>query len=256
MYKILVVEDETIIRKGMIYSFEWSKYNCVIIGEAENGKEGLEQIKLLKPDIVIADISMPLMNGIDMIREGNKLCPFASIILTGYDEFNYAKQAIKLEVSDYLLKPLSNEDLGEAIMRAKSKVIVKRNYNNLESEVSNLAEKNLMENIAFNEVSILVQNMIKYIDKNYMNKFRIEDVAMELASSPTTMNEKFKKQTGITYHDYLNRYRITKAIILIKEKQTPIYSIAEHVGFADTKYFNKVFKKYIGVSPTQLLKVI
>ncbi|MFM1603121.1 response regulator, partial [Helcococcus ovis] len=93
MYKVLLVEDELFIRRGLTYLFNWEKVNCTIIGEAENGQIGLEMIKKLNPDIVILDINMPILGGLDMLKQvKNK--NFESIILSGYDEFEYAKDAI------------------------------------------------------------------------------------------------------------------------------------------------------------------
>ncbi len=104
MYRVLIVEDEDIIRKGIAYTMDWMGMGCTIAGEACNGKEGLDKIKELEPDIVLADIMMPVMDGIEMIREAKKrgIGDFKSIILTSYADFEYAKAAIDLDVSAYL----------------------------------------------------------------------------------------------------------------------------------------------------------
>ena len=111
MYRVLIVEDEDIIRKGIAYTMDWMSMDCVIAGEAANGKEGVEKILELRPDIVVADIMMPYMNGIEMIRSTKDQVPYKSILLTSYAEFSYAKQAIDLKVSDYLMKPVEEDDL-------------------------------------------------------------------------------------------------------------------------------------------------
>ena len=114
MYRVLIVEDEDIIRKGIAYTMDWMSMDCVIAGEAANGKEGVEKILELRPDIVVADIMMPYMNGIEMIRSTKDQVPYKSILLTSYAEFSYAKQAIDLKVSDYLMKPVEEEEIRKA----------------------------------------------------------------------------------------------------------------------------------------------
>ncbi|MFM1567856.1 response regulator, partial [Helcococcus ovis] len=121
MYKVLLVEDELFIRRGLTYLFNWEKVNCTIIGEAENGQIGLEMIKKLNPDIVILDINMPILGGLDMLKQvKNK--NFESIILSGYDEFEYAKDAINQNAIAYLLKPVDYDELKNALNKAISNI--------------------------------------------------------------------------------------------------------------------------------------
>ena len=115
MYRVLIVEDEDIIRKGIAYTMDWMGMGCVITGEAANGREGIEKILELKPDIVLADIMMPYVDGIEMIRQTKSEVSYKSILLTSYAEFSYARQAIDLQVSDYLMKPVEEDELKNAI---------------------------------------------------------------------------------------------------------------------------------------------
>ena len=124
MYRVLIVEDEDIIRKGIAYTMDWMGMGCTIVGEAANGKEGLEKIRELTPDIVLADIMMPLMDGIEMIRMAKEEyeCSFKSIILTSYADFGYAKKAIDLSVSAYLMKPVDEDELKEDVAKIISEL--------------------------------------------------------------------------------------------------------------------------------------
>lgn len=118
MYKVVVVEDEEIARKGIIFTINWDALNCMIAGEAANGEEGAEVIRRLSPDIIVTDLKMPRMDGVEMIaklREQGNRAKF--IILTAYRDFKYAQSAVKLGVSDYLLKPLKDGDLEQAVTR-------------------------------------------------------------------------------------------------------------------------------------------
>ncbi len=118
MYKVVGVEDEEIARKGIICTINWEALNCTIAGEAANGEEGAAAIRRLSPDIIVTDLKMPRMDGVEMIQmlrcEGNRA---KFIILTAYGDFKYAQSAVKLGVSDYLLKPLKDGDLEQAVTR-------------------------------------------------------------------------------------------------------------------------------------------
>ena len=117
MLKVLLVEDENLIRRGLQYKLDWTEVNCVVAGEAATGQEGLSQIRALRPDIVITDIRMPDMDGLEMLREGRTVCPFHAIIISGYSEFDYAQQAIRLGVAEYLLKPVDVNELKNCLRR-------------------------------------------------------------------------------------------------------------------------------------------
>ncbi len=121
--KILLVEDEFIVRKGIIKTVDWESINCEIIGEAADGKEAVEKIKLLSPDIIITDICMKEMDGIELLKKLKEdEVDVKAIILSGYSDFNYAKSAMELGVRHYLLKPIENEKLIEAILSVRSEI--------------------------------------------------------------------------------------------------------------------------------------
>lgn len=123
MLTVFLVDDESIIRNGMKKLLNWEEIGFTLAGEAENGKEALPLILSLTPDIVITDLKMPFCDGITLATEIKKSLPTTEvIILTGYDEFEYAKQAIKIGVFDFLLKPVSPVELKETLERIKEKL--------------------------------------------------------------------------------------------------------------------------------------
>ena len=117
MLRVLIAEDEDMIRKGLVYTTDWLSMDCVVVAEAANGREGLEKIVEYKPDVVIADICMPFMDGIEMIKKASEQVRFRSILLTSYADFEYARRAIEARVSEYLLKPVDEEALGEIMKK-------------------------------------------------------------------------------------------------------------------------------------------
>lgn len=119
MFKVLIIDDEPTIRKGLINIINWKKFQCEICGEASDGVEGLEKIETYKPDLVFADINMPEINGLEMIKSAKQIVPHSKfIILSGYREFSYMQEAIKIGAFDYILKPSSIEDICEVVKRA------------------------------------------------------------------------------------------------------------------------------------------
>lgn len=120
MYKLILVDDEQEVREGILKKVEWEKYGFDIVGQAENGREALEIAERTDPDVVITDIKMPFMDGIRLSEELSKRFPTTKvIILTGFDEFEYAQKAVKLNVVEYVLKPVSANELVEILSRVK-----------------------------------------------------------------------------------------------------------------------------------------
>ncbi|MBM6614488.1 response regulator transcription factor [Desemzia sp. RIT804] len=127
MYKVLIVDDEPIVREGLEWIIEWEKYNYQIIDTAENGKEGLEKIRSLKPDLVVTDIRMPEINGIEMIRQArNEDIDCECIILSGHSDFSYAQEAIELGMLSYLLKPIDEDELIRSLSKISDEIKKKK----------------------------------------------------------------------------------------------------------------------------------
>jgi two-component system response regulator YesN len=258
MLKIVIVEDEHLIRKGLINTIDWLGMECIIIGEAANGMEGLERILELRPDLVITDIKMPLMSGVDMLQNASEQHDFEKIILTSYGEFEYAKKAIDLRVFDYLLKPIDEDKLKNVIQKVKDKIEesnILKQFKNAIKDYKNIE----LVNVEFylktsNNKSKYTQEAIKYIKENYSKKANIEEISERLAVSTSYLSRKFKDETTYTFHDFLNRFRIQKSIDLLIKAQYKVYEISYMVGFTDYKHYSTVFKKYINSSPLEFIK--
>ena len=253
MYRVVVIEDEEAIRKGIIMSIDFSALNCILIGEAGNGVEGIKLIQEKKPDIVITDVTMPLMSGIEMIEQTLEY-NYTSIIISGYDEFSYAKKAIKLGVCDYLMKPIDKEELNNVIQSIVSGF-------DLSSKISGLLkEKNQIEYIqlleTLNKEDHLVDKIMEYINLHYSEKIFLSDIADVLNYSESLLSKRFRRVTQMTFNEYLNRFRIQKSIEYMKKGTYGLTGISDICGFSDYKYFSTVFKKYTGYTPSQFTNMI
>lgn len=246
MIKVLIVEDEKIIRKGLMYSFDWESLECIVVGEAENGFEALSKISELKPEIVILDINMPIINGIELL-ENIKHLECKIIIVSGHDEFEYAKKAIHYNVSEYLLKPVDPYELKSSVLKVKKELRKDLIYKNSIDKVHNIA---ILPEKYIDDYFLVELN--KFMEKNYSFKILLDDVSEHLRVSNSYINARLKNSYNLTFNSYLNRYRVHKAILMMKKTNYAIYEISFKCGFSEYKYFSQVFKKYIGVSPTKL----
>lgn len=258
MYKILLVEDEEIIRKGIRHSMPWEELGTIVVAEASNGIDGINKIKEFQPDIVITDINMPVMDGLKMLEMTRPEYDYVPIILTGYSEFEYAREAIKHGVADYVLKPLNSSEMEEAIKRAvleyeNIKLIRRNNEANNKWESIDLLKEDTDKNI---ETDVIVEGALAIIRSDYKSKLTMADFEEKLHYSERYIGIRFQKVMGTTVIEYLNRYRIQQAIALIKAGGISISDMGAACGIGEYKYFSQVFKKYIGCSPKEYKKQI
>jgi two-component system response regulator YesN len=252
MYRVLIVEDEPIIQKGLQYKFNWLQSDCIVVGCADNGVTGIESIKTLQPDIVITDIRMPFKDGLGMLAESKHEYEYEAIILTGYGEFQYAKQAIQLGVHDYLLKPIDMKELERTLAKLVSKIREREQKESVE-RFSRVYQDVLNVNLDIEKTSHYVLEALDYVKRHYRQKITLKELCDELQVSAVVLNTKMKEETNYTFSDFLNRYRLIKALELLQNDKRLVYEVAEEVGFSEYKYFSQVFKKYIGMSPKQFL---
>ena len=251
MFKVAIIDDEPIIVEGLSKTINWSKWDARVVGFAYDGAEGLELIRKEKPDILISDIAMPNMNGLAMIAAVKSEFPLMQIaILTGYRDFDYAKEAIHLGVTRFLLKPSKHDELEEAITAMTDKL---RKYGVSGIESENKDDQNgeaqdddaILENPAS---SFIVNNALKFIRDNYKEKLKLVDVADHIYVSQWHLSKLLNKHTGKNFSEILNGIRIDKAKELLKDPAYRIVDIAEAVGFLDLAHFSRVFKKTCGIS--------
>ena len=395
MWKLIVADDEHKIRRGIVNLLDWQDYNVEITGEAEDGEIALEVITEKKPDIILLDINMPFLNGLNLLEKLKEINNKSIvIIISGYDDFHYAQKALQFNVFDYILKPVSKKNMEEIILKAVNKLdtmekennylkwvdkqlnknmdTIKKNFFsewlnnklsdeevlkemkffnidfgnsiglivlklfdklNIEivdkkwnSELLRFAIVNLL-NDKFKETNvefifdddrkniIVVSNIvdivewvnigkkleteifkylkcnviieqanatggilkikeaylkminkveekkkcspmvlltIKYIEENYyLNDLNINSISEKLEVTSSYLSKLLKKETGLSFIDYLTNIRIKKAMYIMEDPTVKIYDVAELVGYSNQHYFCRAFKKEVGVSPTE-----
>lgn len=243
MYRVCIIEDEDILREGLINGYSWDDMDCVIVGSASDGLEGYKVITKEKPNIIILDINMPIMNGIELLEKLPR-DTYAVIVISGHTEFEYAHKAIEFGVSEYLLKPIEPEELRNSIHKAIEKIKRQTAYTPTE-EIALYKALDVPQYVD----SITLTKALKYIKENYAQKISLNDLSDYTGRSHSSINNRFQKHLYMTFNDYLTRYRIQRALELIEKQQYRLYEISEMVGFNDYKYFNQVFHKIINTSP-------
>ena len=249
MYQVYIVDDAVLTRKALVMTVPWEQWDCVVVGSADDGEKAFEEIVKLSPDIVITDIRMVRMSGLEMIekcRDANIKVQF--IIISGYNEFEYAKKAMKMEVLDYILKPIDDQELYQAILRAIHRLEEQnvKKSGHLEGE-----SRQPLIDYDENNLNAYLRQALKYVRENYSSDLSVRSVAGYLNISESYLAKLFKTEINITFLEYLTRVRLRKSMELMKDKNMPIYEIAQRVGYKDYRYFSGTFKKYIGIGPKE-----
>lgn len=255
-YKLLIVEDEDLIRRGLIYSVDWRAMDCSEILEAADGQEAVEQIENHEPDIVIMDINIPFLNGLEVLERTQKQHGYSAVILTGYAEFEYARRALEVGAVRFLLKPVDFQALAEAIEDAKEARRRRLAYWEYQKAERGLRSLDLLAAVNRDApASDPVRKILEQVEQGYADKITLHDLAGELHYSETFLIRKFKEEMKIGFSEYLARYRIQKAMSLLRETRKSTEMIAEECGFLNAKYFNMVFRKHVGCSPREYAKL-
>ena len=246
--RILVADDEPIERKVISKTIQNYFGDEMEIFQAENGREAIEIFRKEDCQIALLDISMPGINGLEAaeeIRRGNQACSI--IFLTAYEEFDYAKRAIRVRALDYLLKPSTKEDLiavlEEAVYLSRQGV-AKAPLHMTEPE-----EKDEKLEVIKNQV--LTEHIREYLEMHYMEDISLQDAAEQLHYSDAYFCKFFKQNFDKSFIVYLSELRIKKAKELLADITINVKDIGQKVGYRDSSYFTKVFKRFTGVTPSE-----
>jgi two-component system response regulator YesN len=243
MWKIVVIDDDRHVVEGLKKFIQQLGPEVIYAGNAADGREALNLIRSEKPDVILTDIMMPVMDGLEMIEELRKEgYPGEIIILSGYADFQYARQALRFQVNDYLLKPMTLEELHNALKKAAARL----------SDRGRIIKTGLGWS-ADNHHRDTVDYMIRFAEENYGKNICLEDLAKKLPFSRNYLNHVFKLNTGETFTNFLIRVRMEKAKALLREGRYYVYEIAEMVGYKNIPYFSYIFRRYTGFKPSDLV---
>ena len=233
--RVLLVDDEIMIREGFKRLFNWEEHDCEVVGEASDGMEALTKIDQLKPDIAIMDINIPIMNGLKVIQMARLKHPdTAFVIVSGYDDFSYCREALRLQITDYILKPVNYEEFGTCIDNLKIALFQRRT-----SEEDSPQEERTIHGIT------------RFLQEHLAEEVSLSVLAEEFHLNPQYISQLFKSEIGVNFLAYLTNIRMEHAKKLLLTTSCSIAEVSEQSGYGDYRVFTKVFKKIEGVTPSQ-----
>ncbi|RIX53130.1 response regulator [Paenibacillus nanensis] len=233
---VMIVDDEEMIRRGLNKILSNMDLGITVIGSYGNGLDAWTHISMLEDgdlDVLITDIKMPMMDGLKLV-EKVKGKPISTIVLSGFSEFEYARKALRHGVMDYLLKPVDKSSLHELLLKVKQEKDEAPRPAEIEQDHSAVAQVRAI------------------LESEYRSCLDMEALAGHVGMSANYLSRLFKHATGETITDYLIAVRIHKAKqFLVDHPHMKNYEIAQLVGYSDPVYFNKLFKKTVGVTPKE-----
>jgi len=241
-YKTLLVEDEQWVRKSLAKKIADSGLGFVISGEATNGQAALELMEDISPDLLVTDIRMPVMDGLELIRNVSFSRPGTKvIIISGFSDFEYAQQAIKYRVSDFLLKPVSAKDMAAVLQSVRIQLDAERR-----------SEAGLTSTALLSDQEEIAHVVEVYIRENFRKDISLGEISQKLGITTDYLSKAFKKHRGETPLKHIITLRMNEAKrLLVEQAQLDIYQIGERVGYRDQYYFSRIFKTYVGLYPTE-----
>ncbi|MVB10148.1 putative response regulatory protein [Caprobacter fermentans] len=245
MYKVILIDDETIIVEGLKKVVDWTAFDCEVVATASDARQGAVAVRQYRPDILFTDIKMPDMDGLTMLAGLKSEFPRMQItVLTGYRDFEYAKRAINLGVTRFLLKPSRMHELEEAL-----RIMTKNLSGNTASpREAGIGEERPEESPAGN---LIVRSAVEYIRVHYAEKLTLTVLTEKTYVSPWYLSKLLNRYTGESFSSLLNNTRIEKAKELLKDPSFKIHEISEMLGFNDVTHFSRIFKKTIQMSPLE-----
>lgn len=247
MSKALIIDDERPVRIAIEKLVNWEKYGVTEILTAANGKEGLEIMRTNEPEYIFLDICMPIMNGLEFLEHAKEEYPCSQfIIVSGYDDFHYAQNALRYGATDYLLKPIDRETINNALEHASIK---------LAAAIEDAKNEDSYEAQADESNSALTTDQIveiihEYIRNNYAENIKISMFSEKYFFSKEYISRHFKSKYGHGIYEYVLIVRMENAAALLKDDSIKIQDVGARVGFPDNNYFSKAFKNYYNLSPS------
>ena len=243
MFRVILIDDEPLIVEGLKKVVRWEEYQCTVVATAEDAEKGGELIRTLQPDILFTDIRMPGVDGLTMLAGLRSEFPDLQVtVLTGFRDFAYAQEAIRLGVARFLLKPSKMDEINEALACMTARLEKKHMEQSTEQEEPEERE---------NAGSFLVNRALDYLEEHYAEKLTLQEVADACYVSQWHLSKLLNRYTKKNFYDLLNNRRIRAAKELLADPSLRIGDIGEMIGYADPAHFARVFRKIAGMSANE-----
>ena len=262
MIRLLIADDEKLEREALAELVQRRFERDVVLEVAENGRKAADTAVLWGADLILMDIEMPGMSGLDAARAVLAQRPSCRVIfVTAYSLFQYAHEAVHLGACDYLLKPVDPDELEASVRRAMRQIETERKLEELaaarpqpeQTETEEEAE-DAPEEGENSQTALVMAHVRRYLEDNYMFDLSLDSVGEILHISPAYLSAQFKKYQKMNFLDCLTELRINAAKELLNDPFRSSAEVASMVGYEDASYFARAFKKRTGVTPTQYRK--
>jgi two-component system, response regulator YesN len=250
--RAVLIDDEEWIREGLTEHIHWEQLGIELIKSFGNGADAFQFIEQDEVHIILSDIRMPNMTGIELLaslremeQKQVRIISAKVIFLTGHDDFKFAQTALKLGALDYILKPAEMEDIEDALIRARDAL-----HKEWLKDVVHLNDFNMsIGPVSVEPISYLISKAQQALHSRYMEDLQVTQIAEELFITPNYLSRLFKQETGISFSEHLSQIRVQKACELLVGTNEKIYRIGEVVGYGNPRYFSEWFVKHMGMTP-------
>lgn len=237
MYRVVIVDDEPLVLKGLRKIINWEAHGFIVIATFSDPEQAIKIIPNLRPNLVITDVQMPEISGIELLEAISNIKDIKFAILSAYDKFEYAQKSLKYGIVRYLLKPTNPNDLIELLEAVKNEID--------EDESNVVADNSFGQRIKFSEI-------VDYIDKNYSDK----NLSLRLLSDKfhigySYLSTQFKKEAGVNFITYLSGIRISNVMFFLQKTEKSITQIALECGYQNSQTLYYSFKNQVGISPKE-----
>lgn len=233
MYKLIIVDDEKKILDGVAEIFPWNNIGFEVVGKYTRAKEALKYLEHEQVDVVMTDICMPDINGLELAKELKKYPDTLIVVFSSYSDYQYMREALKLEVTDYLLKPMNYGELSACFEKIKS--ILDEKYPVVTENKTSYYEK-------------IIRKVDAYLEEHFQEG-SLTSAAELVGISPNYLSKIYKENKGIGFAESLNKVRMEKAGEMLMDPSYKGYEIAYYVGYDSPKNFTRAFKAYFHVTP-------
>ncbi|MDP3177880.1 MAG: helix-turn-helix domain-containing protein [Spirochaetaceae bacterium] len=259
MFRLIVAEDEEPFRRELEAATPWEDWGFVLVGSARDGEEAYSLAMELRPDMLATDLRMPRLDGLELVERlalslGADEMPLI-LVLTAHAEFDFARRALRLGAFDYLCKPVDDAELADAMRRASEALSERARERALASAGPSTPALAFFAEYApsgsRSQADVYVEKAVNAIRERYVRELSADETARALGITGGHLARIFKAKTGLTFAEYLVRYRMKRAAELLAEGELRIGEVADMVGYADQRHFSSLFRRLVGVTPTE-----
>ncbi|UQZ32571.1 DNA-binding response regulator [Paenibacillus sp. PK3_47] len=252
MLKVLLVDDEAPILNNLNRVLPWQEMGMEVTGMARSGIDALRMAEEQAPDLVLCDIRMPVMDGLTFIGRLREMGLESEVLLlSGYQEFDYAREAIRLGVKEYICKPIHYEELGHKVREIGTRIRSRQYKDKLYNSIPLFQEVPPAEETAKKTPEQLMNLAAHYISERLNYDLGIEEVANKIGISSSYFCLLFKNRFAMTFVEYVTQQRIEAAKFMLSSSDKSIAAISSGLGYQERRYFTKVFLKQTGMTPKE-----